>query len=268
MAAPERTPRSVFISHGAPDLLEHPELPAHRFLSELGRMIGTPRAIVVVSAHWSTAVPMLEVSPQPQTIHDFGGFSPALQRFEYRAPGAPEVALELARALTSAGFEVGTAERGLDHGAWVPLAIAFPKAGVPIVQLSLQASRDARHHYELGRAMRSSAADVLILASGGATHSLRELGHPEECPAAWSKAFDDWLVDKIEAGDVEALLGWNERAPHALRSHPTSEHLLPLFVALGASRDGRGRALHRSTTYGSLAMTAFAFEASDGVELG
>lgn len=259
---------SLFVSHGAPDLLIT-QVPAHDFLRELGTQLPKPRFVVVASAHWLTREPRIDVSEKPRTIHDFSGFGVELEAASYPAPGAPEVARRAIELLRRAGHDAAGVERGLDHGAWVPLTLLWPAADVPVFQLSLQPQRDARHHYELGRALAPLVREGdpkeggLLLASGGATHDLSRLGTPDDGSA---QAFDDWLVAKAEAGDVEALLDWKQAAPSPKRAHPTDDHLLPLFVALGAASldssnaaPARATTLHRSVTYGSLHMTAFRF---------
>ena len=200
------------------------------------------------------------MSPRPRTIHDFSGFEPELYGLAYDAPGAPVLAEEVADTLAGAGLPVGREQRGLDHGAWVPLRLAWPGAGVPVAQLSLQPDRDADHHYRVGLALAGlRRAGVLVLGSGGATHNLRELGPGDRLPA-WAAAFDDWLDGAATAGDAAALVDWLARAPGARRNHPTPDHYLPVVMALGAAgEEARGTTLHASAAYGSLSLRAFAF---------
>lgn len=250
----------LFLSHGAPDLLLA-DVPAHAFLAGLAASMPRPSAIVVASAHWATRAPAVDASRAPRTIHDFAGFPAELSRVQYAAPGDPALAAEIARELAAHGFAAATVERGLDHGAWVPLALAWPDAGVPVLQVSLQPHLGSAHHLELGRALeRFRHAGVLVIGSGSATHDLRALMPPGSPEPDWVQAFDDWLVAAVERGDEEALVDYRSRAPFAAENHPTEEHYFPLLVALGAAGpNARGRTLHRSTTYGVLAMSAFAF---------
>lgn len=251
----------VFVSHGAPTLLME-DVPARAFLAGLSETIGTPRAIVAVSAHWETEAPTVGAPERFGTIHDFYGFPAPLYRLTYNPPGAPVLAQSVAARLQAAGFAVSQDRtRGLDHGAWVPLKAAFPEATIPVVSLSIQGERDPAHHVAVGRALAELEKDgVLVLASGSATHNLRLLqwqGGPAE---DWAVEFEAWLNDKIAAGDVTALTEYRTRAPHAVRAHPRDEHLLPLFVALGAAGEGaHGRRLHGSFTHGSLSMAAYGF---------
>jgi 4,5-DOPA dioxygenase extradiol len=154
--------------------------------------------------------------------------------------------------------------RGLDHGAWVPLSIMFPQADIPVAQLSLQPERDPAWHLALGRALRPLREQgVLIVGSGAITHNLRAVfRHPQGEPApAWVTEFRDWIADRIGAGDLEALCAYRTLAPHAVQNHPTDEHLLPLFVAMGAaSRLEDAQHLNAVMTFGLLAMDAWLFD--------
>lgn len=251
-----------FVSHGAPSLLLE-DAPVRTFLAGLARDLPRPRAVLCVSAHWSTRAPSIDVSTAPETIHDFGGFPEELYRMRYSAKGAPELALDLVKRLKSAGFEAESSTRGLDHGAWVPLKLIYPEADVPVVQLALQPRLGAAHHVALGRAIEDLRREgVLVLGSGGATHNLGELGQGDRAPD-WVRNFDAWLVDRVERGDERELVEYRKLAPEAARNHPTEEHLFPLHVAFGAAgRGATAKAIHRSVTHGSLAMTAFRFDAT------
>ncbi|WP_374444013.1 dioxygenase [Stella sp.] len=253
----------LFLSHGSP-MLYLTATPAHRFLAALGRDLAPPRAIVVASAHWETAAPAVGAAPRPATIHDLGGFPDALHRARWPAPGDPAVAAEVAAALSAAriGAAVDPA-RGLDHGIWVPLAIALPGAGIPVVPLAVQPGRDARHHLALGRALAPLAASgVLVVGSGAVTHNLYATRGQavDAAPPAWVDAFRDWVAEAAAAGDAARLCDWRSVAPAAEVNHPTPEHFLPFFVALGAAGAGAvGRRIHASVEYGVIGMDAYAF---------
>ena len=225
----------LFLSHGSPMTALGGD-PLTRVWSDLAAQLARPAAIVAVSAHWTTHQPTISGSTQPETIHDFGGFPEALYQLRYPAPGAPALAQRIETLLTDAGIASRIdAHRGLDHGAWVPLRTLFPAADIPVLQLSVQPDRDARHHFALGAALAPLAADnVLIVASGHLTHNLGEYmrGKPR---AQETIAFRDWVHQHLLAGDNDALLDWLARAPQARFAHPTPEHFLPLFVALGAA---------------------------------
>jgi 4,5-DOPA dioxygenase extradiol len=154
--------------------------------------------------------------------------------------------------------------RGLDHGAWVPLLLMYPDADIPVTQLSVQPERGTDHHLRLGEALRPLRDEgVLVLGSGGATHNLYEFGRhrADAPPPAWMTGFQEWLAQTIESGNREAFLRYRERAPDAARNHPSEEHFLPIYAAAGAgSPDVPGRRIHRSHSYGILAMDAYRFD--------
>ncbi len=251
---------SLFVSHGAPTLLTE-RCAARDFLAGLGATLPRPRAVLCVSAHWTDDVPRLTGSASPPVIHDFYGFPDALYALDYPAPGAPELAARCAALLDGLAPVVDPA-RGLDHGAWVPLRLLYPEADVPVVQLSVAPARDPAWHVALGRRLAPLRAEgVLVLASGGATHNLRDFArHPLDAPAQpYAQAFADWLTARVAAGDEGALADVWAQGPEATRNHPTPEHLLPLHVALGAAGGVPGRRLHDSTTYGVLSMAAYSW---------
>ena len=254
---------SRFLSHGAPTLALTP-CPARDFLRGLGTALGRPKAILCVSAHWESPDPAVSKAVQPETIHDFYGFPAPLYDLRYPAPGAPELAGRVEALLAQAGLSC-TADptQGLDHGAWVPLLLMYPDADIPIAQLAVNTPLGPAHHLALGRALEPLRREgVLILASGGATHNLREFGSApiDAPPPPHVRAFDAWLKAAAEAGDEASLLAYRQTAPDARRIHPRDEHFLPFFVSLGAGGSGvKARRLHSSFTYAMLSMAAFAF---------
>jgi 4,5-DOPA dioxygenase extradiol len=254
---------ALFVSHGAPDLAIAAH-PAGRFLDTLGAAMPAPKAVLILSAHHVGAVPELVGRHAGRIVHDYRGFDPALRDLEHAAPDAPELVARVGDLLEGAGVpHRKRTERPLDHGAWVPLHRIDPEAKLPVVQLGIS-SGDARAHLELGRALTPLRdEDVLILASGSLTHALGEIPGWEETDAAappWVRSFADWIAERLEDGDEAALLDWTTRAPHALRNHPTPEHLVPLFVVLGAAGGAfRARRLHTSVSRTVLALDAWAF---------
>ncbi len=265
-ASPQRRP-TFFVSHGGPDILLN-DTPARTYIEGMSAAMGRPRAIVVASAHFMTRQPAVVHDAKPGMIYDFGGFPEELYRIVYPAPGEPDVALKVAHLLQDAGLAPALVEgRGFDHGTWVPLRMIYPDADIPLVQLAVQPRETPEHHYKLGQALQRLAdEDILVFGSGAVTHNLQamfrggyELNHPA---LNWVEDFSAWINDKICAGDVDALLDYRHKAPFAVENHPTDEHLLPLFVALGAAGDGaKGTRLHTSVQNGVLAMDAFAFAA-------
>ncbi|UEM21148.1 dioxygenase [Skermanella mucosa] len=257
---------SLFVSHGSPTLaLERGG--AADFLRGYGERLGRPEAILVVSAHWETAAPTVGTSAAPGTIHDFRGFPEALHRIRYPAPGAPETAMEAARLVESAtGRPVRLdPDRGLDHGAWVPLSLMYPAADIPVAQLSILRDGGPADHLALGEAIRPLRdSGVLVLASGSATHNLYEFrGNAHDAPApGWVSEFGEWLAEAIRDGRTADLAHYRRLAPSAERNHPTEEHLMPLFAAIGAASPdsgSRGTRVHASHAFGVLAMDVYEF---------
>ncbi len=257
------TPPALFVSHGSPMLALTPA-PARDFLAGLAATLPRPQAILVASAHWESAAPEVTGAAHMETIHDFYGFPRPLYALRYPAPGDAGLAARIAGLLAAAGLEARVDHaRGLDHGAWVPLLLAYPAADIPVLQISVQTPLGPAHHRALGRALAPLRAQgVLIIGSGSWTHDLsRFRGQGIDAPEAPDvTAFSAWMDQAIAEGRTEDLLAYRRLAPYAASEHPTEEHLLPLFVALGAGEGGAAaRRLHASTTYGVLRMDAYAF---------
>ena len=254
---------SLFLSHGSPMMPLRPS-PARDFLSGLGTTLGRPKAIVIASAHWETERPAVSRMAVNDTIHDFYGFPPALYTLRYPAPGAADLADRVMALLGDAGLPAeADATRGLDHGAWVPLLLMYPRHDIPVLQLSLQSWLGPEHQYRLGQALAPLRAEgVLVIGSGGLTHNLRRMRREEQDGVTEPDvtAFADWMDAALTEGRLDDLFAYRRKAPHAALQHPTDEHLQPLFVALGAAGDNaRARRLHASTEYGVLRMDSFAF---------
>jgi len=262
--APSGRLPTLFLSHGSPmHALEAGA--AGAAWAKLAGRLARPRALLMVSAHWETDRPALTQSAQPETIHDFYGFPEPLYRIRYPAPGAPEVAARAAELLGQAGFSVEIdAARGLDHGAWSPLLHMYPEGRVPVLQLSVQTALGAAHHLALGTALRPLADEaVLVVGSGHMTHNLRDRTPGGEAaePLAYAREFRDWIDARIQAREIAALVAYRSQAPHARRAHPSEEHFLPLFVALGAAADGyRANRVYTGIESGALAMDSYCFE--------
>lgn len=254
---------ALFVSHGAPTL-PLTDTPVHTFLQGLADWLPErPRAILAVSAHWETVRPAMNAVAVNDTIHDFFGFPKALYDIAYPAPGSAALAKRV-RALLAAGGLAADIDRhrGLDHGAWVPLSLAFPHADIPVVQLSVQTALGPEHHLRLGRLLAPLREEgVLILGSGSFTHDLssfRGYAHALHAPEPeWVTGFADWMDDALAESRSHDLLDYRRLAPQAVRNHPTEEHLLPMFVAMGAG--GKAQRLHASTTHGILRMDVYAF---------
>jgi 4,5-DOPA dioxygenase extradiol len=258
---------SLFLSHGAPTL-PLTDTPARTFLQQLGHTLERPKAILVISAHWETAVPTVNAVDSNETIHDFGGFPRALYDLRYPAPGSPTFAARVAERLRAGGFDCNVdRRRGLDHGAWVPLSLVYPQADIPVLQLSVQPHLGPEHHLRVGRALAPLRDEgVLIIGSGSFTHDLSEFrGHnPNDLAPNWVNSFADWFDAALAKGQIDVVIDYRRRAPFATKNHPTEEHLLPLYAALGAAgENARAKRLHASSTYSVLRMDVYAFQAPD-----
>jgi len=253
---------SLFVSHGSP-MLALEDAPTTKFLRGLSVCLPKPSAIIVTSAHWETPHPMLTGALKPETIHDFYGFPKELYDLRYPASGSPALAKKVQDMFVDAGVQAGVdAERGLDHGAWNPLLLMYPLADIPVVELSVQPNYDAKYHHKIGQILAPLRAEnILIIGTGNLTHNLREAfrGNHKTTPI-WVLEFADWVAKKLAQGDIESLLDWENSAPHALKNHPTPEHFMPFFVALGAGGlPLLAKRLHDETALGVLAMDAYSF---------
>ncbi|TYC54107.1 dioxygenase [Rhodobacterales bacterium] len=259
---PEHLPSiaPVFFAHGAPTLAVE-DTPASRFLKSFASDQARPEAIVILSAHWETDRLKLSAPGKLRTYHDFGGFPRELYEISYPAQADQDHVNAVARLLKAAGHDVELDSHwGLDHGAWVPLSLAYPAADIPVIALSLPHDSTARSLYELGRAL-SPLKDqgILIAGSGSTTHNLREIRPQGSEPPTWATGFDRWLDEGLETGTADYFADL-EAAPDFRRTHPTEEHLLPLFFAYGAGgADAQVQLVHRSYEYGSLSMSYYRF---------
>jgi 4,5-DOPA dioxygenase extradiol len=266
--SPFRQP-ALFVPHGAPTFALQPGA-AGAALERLADRLLPPRAIVVASAHWTTAAPTIGLATQFETIHDFSGFPAELYAIRYPATGCPEAAREVARALADAELPVAfDAERGLDHGAWVPLRLMFPDADVPVISLSIQPRNGTAGALRLGRALAPlRERGFLVVASGNVTHNLGDYvqaARDGRGTPAYVRAFADWVWARLVEGNLDRLLDYRRRAPDAARAHPTEEHLLPLYVAVGAAGDDfAAERIHAGIDDYVLAMDAYTFTTRAG----
>ena len=259
---------ALFVSHGAP-LFAMDAGETGPALTRWGRALRTQfpglRGVVILSPHWMARGVRVMTGAQPATWHDFGGFPPELYALQYPAPGAPALAQEVLALLQAAGVAAqGDAERPFDHGAWVPLMHLFPQADLPVVQVALPVGAGPQDVYALGAALRSLRAQgVLVVGSGSMTHNLAEFFGGAREPAPYVIEFSRWIEAALGRGDLPALLAYRSQAPHAERAHPTEDHFLPLFFALGAAGDDlNAQYLSREVMYSMLAMDAFALQAT------
>lgn len=261
------TQPALFLSHGAPTVAITPG-PSRGFLANLGAQIearyGKPRSILIASAHYETPRPALGAAARLETIHDFFGFPDSLYKIRYAARGDLALARRARALLAQAGFDTDEDHaRGLDHGAWIPLALMWPDASIPIAQISIQPDETPAHHFALGQALKALREEgCLIIGSGSAVHNLRDTfarmkSGADETPA-WARGFIDWIDAGLVRGDQDALLNLRTQAAGYGLAHPSDEHFLPFFFAMGAG-GARPEKLFDHYDYGSLGMQAWAF---------
>jgi len=250
---------TLFLSHGSPMHALEPGA-VRGVWEQFARDLPRPEAILIASAHWETDIPALTAVAKPETIHDFYGFPKPLYQIRYPSPGAPAIAARAVELLEKQNIKaVADRQRGLDHGAWSPLLYMYPDADVPVVQVSVQTGLGTRHHLALGRALAPLAGEgILIIGSGHLTHNLRE--RRDGPPAGYVREFQDWVKRRIDEHDLDTLANYRSLTPHGARAHPTEEHFLPLFFALGAASPGySAERLYDGIETGSLAMDAYLF---------
>ena len=226
---------ALYIGHGAPMLLDDPLWTSQ--LRDIARKIEKPQAIVMVSAHWeSEPITLSNPAANSALVYDFSGFDKKFYEMTYNSPDATEIS-ELVASMMPDTEPVYQSNRGLDHGAWVPLRVMYPDADIPVVQMSMPTSDPARL-LELGKRLQPlREKGVLVIGSGFMTHGLRYLRDwriDADAPT-WSSEFDAWAAQALANGDVDALSNYKELAPGMPYAHPTVEHFTPLFITLGAA---------------------------------
>lgn len=256
---------TLFISHGSPMMSIAPGNTG-RFWEQLAARLPRPRAILSVSAHWLTHQPAVSAVQRPETIHDFYGFPAPLYEIQYSPPGAPNLAEKISQLIPGIAIDP---QRGLDHGAWVPLRFMYPQADIPVTQFAVMPEASPEAHYRLGQRLQSLTQEgVLIMASGSITHNLRDVQRDAADGQAmpYVTEFTNWFADALTRRDLPALFDYRRQAPHAVRAHPSDDHLLPLYVALGAAGSPKNAAhcavLYREVTMGAVAMDAYQFTAA------
>jgi len=255
---------ALFVSHGSPmEALDAGS--TGRAWRRIADALPRPRAIVMLSAHWSSPVTLVGAATRLETIHDFYGFPAPLFEIQYPASGAPELAQSLFAHLQAQAWPVRLDEqRGLDHGAWVPLRYMYPDADIPVVPVSIDARKGPEFHLRLGQAISGAIADdVLLIGSGSLTHNLHDFRAGVDGTPAYVPDFQQWVYDRLRNGGTDELLDYRRLAASGVCAHPTEEHLMPLFVSLGAAAGSSSApATQREfaeVDHGILAMDVYSF---------
>lgn len=251
-----------FVGHGSPmNALE--DNPFTRSLRQMGETMlnrQKPSAILVVSAHWLTRGSFVNVIPKPETIHDFGGFPQALFDAQYPAPGAPEIARETAK-LSALLHE--SDDWGIDHGAWTILMHLFPKADIPVFQMSIDYYQPMQYHFDLAKQISAlRERGILVIGSGNIVHNLRmsmtRLQTNDSSPFDWAVEFDNWVHEKIEKRDFESLTDYEKAGTAGKLSVPTVDHYVPLLYTLGLADDKEEiKQTYEEVTFGGISMRTF-----------
>lgn len=259
----------LFVSHGSPMFAVQPGQagPALGAWARAHAPAQQLKGIVLMSPHWMTRGIGVMAAPRPETWHDFGGFPPALYALEYPAPGSPGLAEQVLNLLRAADLPADTdLERPFDHGCWVPLMHLYPEASVPVVQVALPADVGPDEVYAVGQALAPLREQgILLVGSGSMTHNLHELRREDGPTEPYVTSFCGWVHDTLMSGDLPAMMDYRNRAPHAARAHPTDEHFLTIYFALGAALWGqadspRPQYITRDVQFRSISMDAFSLQ--------
>lgn len=252
---------ALFIGHGSPFLaVQRNEY--SKFLGELGGRY-KPKAIVIFSAHWeSETLSLTYTDGILDTVYDYHGFPDEMYKVKYPAKGSIEVAETVERKLQLEGIRTRREEkRGLDHGSWVALLHMYPKADIPVVQLSVHPFLSPKEQFQIGKALRGlGSEDILVIGSGTTVHNLRWFFPGAKEPVPEAVQFDDWIIENVKKHDIEALDRYTELAPHARLAVPRAEHFVPLFLAMGAGDEDRTpTVIHRTYEFGTMSNLCFEF---------
>ena len=252
---------SLFISHGSPQIAVGNN-PTATFLEQLPSLFCKPKYILVISAHWLTKELTILSTPQPDIIYDFYGFEPELYEQTYQAKNDMNKVNDIEHLLKENNITVFKNEtRGYDHGVWIPLKLMYPKANIPIIQLSLPINYGIDALLHLGEVLQILKEDTLIISSGSMTHNLQDINWNEPANITpYAQEFTNWIVEQLKNGHIENMKQFMTKAPSARKNHPTLEHILPLFISLGASQSKRAQALNDVYMYGNQSMEALLFK--------
>ncbi|MBX7149756.1 4,5-DOPA dioxygenase extradiol [bacterium] len=251
---------ALFIGHGNP-MHAVSDNAFTAMLSRLGESFEKPKALVCVSAHWLTQGTFVTSNEHPKTIHDFGGFPQELFNVQYPAPGAPELAQQICDAIREPSIKLND-EWGLDHGCWAVLKHLYPKADVPVVQLSISIAESPAFHFELGKQLSFLRDEgVMIIGSGNVVHNLSRIQwHGEAKPYSWAQHFETWVKERLVAHEHQALVHDALKSEEGKLSAPTPDHWYPLLYVLGASRQSdKLQCEYEGIEMGSISMLSFSY---------
>ncbi|MBC2507953.1 DODA-type extradiol aromatic ring-opening family dioxygenase [Clostridium saccharobutylicum] len=251
---------SVSLCHGGPTLIVEKNEYTD-FLKDLGKKLAH-KAIVIFTAHWESEITTISaIDDTYDMMYDFYGFPKELYSVKYPAKCSVEVASKLQSMLRSNGIESKLDEnRGLDHGAWDVLYLMYPKANLPIVQVSVNPEIAMEKQYEIGRAIRDlGKEDILVIGSGSTVHNLSTVDWNSDKAEEWAVEFDNWLIESMENNDTETLFRYKQLAPNAKRAVPRQEHIVPMFIAMGSGNKDKAKLLHQGYAYGTLSYICFEF---------
>lgn len=251
----------IFVAHGSPTIvIEDNEYT--RTLKEFGKSL-KPKAIVVFTAHFEEEVTTISaIDDTYDMIYDFYGFPRELYEIKYSVKGSVKIASKLQDMLNQKNIKSKlNTKRGLDHGAWTILKLMFPETNIPVVQVSVNPSLAIEEQFRIGEAIQELGhEDILVVGSGATVHNLSELQWDAKQAESWPVEFDDWLIEKVKNRDKRALFKYRELAPYAKLAVPRQEHLIPLFIAMGSSKDEElPKVLSRIYTYGTLSYICLEF---------
>ena len=265
MAMAETHAPAIFISHGSPTTVFDDD-DYTRALRRFGEENPKPKAIAIISAHGVASSPLVVIgaNPTPELWYDFHGFQPDLYQYRYPCKGDSALSFRISTLVAQAGLKIGIDPHNrLDHGVWVPLSIAYPKADIPVVQIAMPTPNDPRTLYAVGRALASLRSEgFLLVGSGGTTHNLRNLRWSDKygSPDSAMLGFQDWVTSAVRENRVDELFDY-EKQPNAAAAHPTWEHFYPLFFTLGARLPSDHFApIYEGFEYGTLSMFSFALK--------
>lgn len=254
---------SIFLSHGSPALTLMNNKTTE-FLKKLSSMFDKPKYILVISAHWTTNKLEILSNTKSSVIYDFYNFPKELYEQKYPVKSDISKENEIIELLKKNDISVtkNTKRVGYDHGVWSPLSLIYPKANIPVIQLSLPMSYNIEELVKLGEILLPLRKDTLILTSGAMTHNLVEASWDDNDTSInkYAKEFHDWIIDKTKNSEIKELINFKNKAPYVDKNHPTLEHFLPFFISLGASKNKKGESLHNFYFYGNQSMDTILFK--------